>query len=206
MNADVPAFECLLRAEFAYDDQSHHGEFIDVLVHAVTSLEGMAIGWWCLTERGAMFGRLPLHAFVWKRDAPKIPLDHLELWDCFSYEPRVHVFNRTSGARVRTVLKDRKWYEGIYLFTIDWCQSWLAEAPGETGWKCAHIIQLDNGNYAAQPNNRMLWSDPSWVARPYTDGERPDFIVQSREWKVEGVSKWVTEDGDAWFYDVKDDV
>ena len=37
-----------------------------------------------LTDYGALFGKLPLSAFVWKEDYDKdnqLPLDVLELWD-----------------------------------------------------------------------------------------------------------------------------
>ena len=46
-----------------------------------------------------------------------------------------------------------------YLFTVDWAHpdsnildADHSEIPHEH--KCAHILALDDGNYAAQPNNR----------------------------------------------------
>jgi hypothetical protein len=39
------------------------------------------------------------------------------------------------------------------MFTSDWCESEDAEEAGDGGHKCAHLIALDNGNFAAQPNN-----------------------------------------------------
>jgi len=56
---------------------------------------------------------------------------------------------------------DKKFYHGKYLFTIDWAHPDTnildvehSEIPQEH--KCAHILELDNGNYAAQPNNRLF--------------------------------------------------
>jgi hypothetical protein len=38
-----------------------------------------------------------------------------------------------------------------------------SEIPHEH--KCAHIIALDDGNYAAQPNNRCIWDIPSFTVK-----------------------------------------
>jgi hypothetical protein len=65
--------------------------------------------------------------------------------------------------------------------------------------KCAHILALDNGNYAAQPNNRILWSIPSFT----TSKHWPDYKVQTTEWNVEN-KNWQLEDTDDMFYQVED--
>jgi hypothetical protein len=70
-----------------------------------------------------------------------------------------------------------------------------SEIPQEH--KCAHILELSNGNYAAQPNNRILWNIPSYT----TDKSWPDYKVQNTIWEVEG-SDWVTEDSDNMFYQI----
>jgi hypothetical protein len=54
---------------------------------------------------------------------------------------------------------------------------------------------LDSGNYAAQPNNRILWDAPNYV----TDGSVPDYSVQSTYWNVEN-KDWLTEDSKKMFY------
>ena len=70
-----------------------------------------------------------------------------------------------------------------------------SEVPQEH--KCAHILELTNGNYAAQPNNRILWSIPSFT----TDNTIPDYKVQTTYWNVEN-KNWITEDSNAMFYDI----
>lgn len=202
LNEDVPPFECWLRLEYAYDLRGHFGEFAPVLVLGLSSVEGQAIGFHCLTDRGALLSRMPLSALCHKQEAPVQPLDHLELWDCFSYSPAVHEFRRLSRTRVRTVLKDGREYEGTYMFTVDWFDSPESESAGDSGWKCAHVLELDNGNYAAQPNNRILWFDPSWVAHPYVPGDRPRYRLNTHTWKVESVSTWTTENSPTWAYRV----
>ena len=40
-----------------------------------------------LPEYGAVYDKLPLSAFVWKKDYEgELTLEELELWDCFSYD------------------------------------------------------------------------------------------------------------------------
>ena len=54
-----------------------------------------------------------------------------------------------------------------------------SEIPHEH--KCAHIIALDDGNFAAQPNNRCIWDIPSFTVKDNI----PDWKVQTNEWNVE---------------------
>ena len=48
-----------------------------------------------------------------------------------------------------------------------------SEIPHEH--KCAHIIALDDGNFAAQPNNRCIWDLPSFTVKDNI----PDWKVQT---------------------------
>jgi hypothetical protein len=189
LNADVPLMYCLLRKEYLYDLQRGHGEFIPVCVFGVASIPGRAIMFHCITETGACIYRLPLNAFAWTADAPLMELETIELWDCFSHDISVIEYGYLRGLKMVAILKDRKPYDGTYLYTIDWTNSSIADNPGDGGHKCAHIIQLDNGNYAAQPNNRVQFFEPS-------------FITNSHIWKVESRAKWHTEDSSRQFYDL----
>ena len=47
---------------------------------------------------------------------------------------------------------------GQYMFTRDWYGHEDAAEAGDGGHKRSHVIALDNGNFAAQPNNRMVRS------------------------------------------------
>ncbi len=73
-----------------------------------------------------------------------------------------------------------------------------SEIPHEH--KCAHIIELDDGNYAAQPNNRCIWDLPSFTVKDNI----PDWKVQTSEWNVEDSGKWKTEDTDKFFYEMEE--
>ena len=73
-----------------------------------------------------------------------------------------------------------------------------SEIPHEH--KCAHIIALDDGNFAAQPNNRCIWDIPSFTVKD----ETPDWKVQTSEWNVEDSRAWRTEDTDKFFYEIEE--
>jgi hypothetical protein len=111
-------------------------------------------------------------------------------------------FDFLGGQRGKFFGKDKGLYSGTYLFTIDWAHPDSnildvehSEIPQEH--KCAHILELSNGNYAAQPNNRILWNIPSYT----TKVNKPDYKVQTTYWNVEN-KDWKTDDSDAMFYDI----
>jgi capsule polysaccharide modification protein KpsS len=59
-------------------------------------------------------------------------------------------------------------------------------------------LALDNGNFAAQPNNRILWN----VSNYTVSREWPDYKVQTTYWSVEN-KDWITEDTDKMFYEIQ---
>ena len=103
-------------------------------------------------------------------------------------------------------MKDKKWYDGNYYATINWGSSdmntdlTLSEDPMEH--KCHHIILLDNGQIALQPNNRIKWNEPSFVTKSFP--EKPDYLVNKDYYNCEGHNKWATEDSDIMFYDTNE--
>ena len=58
---------------------------------------------------------------------------------------------------------------------------------------------IRDSNYAAQPNNRILWDIPSFTVKD----EIPDWKVQTSEWNVEDSRQWKTEDTDKFFYNIE---
>jgi hypothetical protein len=137
-----------------------------------------------------------------RTEVPDMSVDELQLWNCFSYYPAVTYFDFLGGQRGTFFGKDKGLYSGTYLFTIDWAHpdsnildTDHSEIPQEH--KCAHILELNNGNYASQPNNRILWNIPSYT----TKVNKPDYKVQTTYWNVEN-KEWKTDDSDAMFYDI----
>jgi hypothetical protein len=209
LNADIPPIYCKIRKEYLYDFKKHHGESEECVVFGIASLSGKALLFHIMLPNGAVFYRLPISAFFQKHfsrsEVPDMSVDTLQLWNCFSYYPSVHCFDWLAGISGKFKAKDKKFYKGQYLFTVDWAHPETnilntehSEIPQEH--KCAHIIALDNGNYAAQPNNRIIWHVNSYT----TDKTWPDYKVQNTVWEVEGPD-WVTEDSDKMFYDIEED-
>ena len=109
------------------------------------------------------------------------------------------------GQAGKYIGKDKKWHAGKYLFTVDFAHPESnildtdhSEIPHEH--KCAHIIALDDGNFAAQPNNRCIWDIPSFTVKD----DIPDWKVQTSEWNVEDSRAWRTEDTDKFFYEIEE--
>ena len=207
LNASIPPVYCKIRKEYLYDLKQHKGESEDCVVFGIASVPGKAILFHVLLPNGACYWRLPISAFFQKRfsriEVPDMQVHELELWNCFSYYPTVTTFDFLVGERGRYLGIDKKFKYGNYLFTIDWAHPdpnildvEHSEIPQEH--KCAHIFELDNGNYAAQPNNRILWNIGSFT----TSRTWPDFTVQTTEWSVEN-KNLVTDDSDKMFYNVE---
>jgi hypothetical protein len=179
----------------------------DCVIFGLVSISGRALLFNIMLPNGACFWRLPISAFFQKHfsraEVPDMQVDELQLWNSFSYYPSVHSFDWLAGVDGKYLGKDKKFYHGQYLFTVDWAHPETnilntehSEIPQEH--KCAHILALTNGNYAAQPNNRILWHINSYT----TDNSWPDYKVQNTVWDCEG-SDWVTEDSDKMFYGIE---
>ena len=209
LNANIPVQYAQIKKEYLYDLTRHVGEVEDCIIFGITSLTGRAILFNAIMENGAVFYRLPISAFIQRgfnrEKVPERRLDELELWNCFSYYPAVTTWDILSTTAGKYIGKDKKWHYGKYLFTVDWghpdaniLNSDHSEIPHEH--KCAHILALNDGNYAAQPNNRCIWDLPSFTVRD----EIPDWKVQTSEWNVEDTGAWKTEDTDKFFYEIEE--
>jgi hypothetical protein len=212
LNANIPPIYCKIRREYLYDLREHQGETEDCVVFGLGSISGRALLFHCLLTNGAIYWRLPISAFIQRGSGNTLystemehqDLEDLQLWNSFSYYPSVTTFDFLIGQRCKYLGKDKKFYHGEYLFTVDWAHpesnildTEHSEIPDQH--KCAHILALDNGNFAAQPNNRILWDIPSFTTKPSV----PDYKVQTTEWNVENKG-FVTDDTDNFFYDIID--
>lgn len=150
LNADVPVWDCWLRQEFLYDGELSDGTCQRVTVFGVSSLQGRALGFHVMVHAtGAVIWRLPIHALCARLEADALELEQCQLWDCFSYELSVTEFGHLDGRRCKVWLRGGVEAEGRYRFTVDWYGSAYAENAGDSGHKCAHVIELDDGNYVA---------------------------------------------------------
>lgn len=196
--ANLPPVQCYVRKEYLYDFQKGHGEFEPCIWCSVKSIKGKALYIESLlTNYGALYDKLPLSAYVWKTDVEEyLELDSLEIWDAFSYHITVIRKELLAGLNTKVFMKNRKIYEGTYMFTIDSCHpdpnllnTSLSETPNEH--KSFNIIKLKNGQFAAQPNNRVLFLDQSLTP---SGVKAPDFKVSTHEFICETADKWITTD------------
>jgi hypothetical protein len=74
----------------------------------------------------------------------------------------------------------------------------FSEAPGQH--KCGHFIQLDNGNFAIQPNNRIKIHDPSFCTKPNAQIPRK---IHTKIWTSESNWKWILEDNENYEYNIE---
>jgi hypothetical protein len=202
----LPPYKVYVRAEYLYDHQKGHGEFVEGIWVSVKSLPGQAFRFetW-LPETGALFDKLPISAFVSEAQTPNpdLPLDFLQIWDAMSYDVTVIDKPFLAGQRCEMFAKDRQAYRGEYLFTIDGAHLdrrvpdyGFSETPEDH--KSFNVILLDNGQYAAQPNNRMRFSDPAFSpASPAL----PDYKVCTRIYSVEQTAKWRLGETSSMTYD-----
>lgn len=206
LNASIPPIYCQIRREYLYDLKLNKGQTEDCVVFGLTSIPGRAVLFHTLLTNGAIFWRLPISAFIQKgfecSGVPNQNLVDLELWNSFSYYPSVNTFDFLIGQKCKYLGVDKKFYASEYLFTIDWAHpepnildTEHSEIPQEH--KCGHVLALDNGNYAIQPNNRILWNVPSFTTATHW----PDYKVQSSYWNVEN-KDFISEDSDKMFYEI----
>jgi hypothetical protein len=150
-----------------------------------------------------LYDKLPIHAYVWKTDAGNLPVDVLQLWDCMGYTFTVVEKIGLRNLGVRFLGKDREWHYGRYMFTVDFCADGQDLDTGFTEvaeeHKSFNFIQLDNGQFACQPNNRCLWYDQSLIAGKT---KFPDFQAAQQIYTVDGTRKWSA--GDDWFYNIEE--
>lgn len=207
--ANLPPVECFVRKEYLYDlDGRGEGEFTPAIWVSVKSIRGRALYFESLlTEYGALYDKLPLSAYTWHTEIGyELPLDYLEIWDSFSYHITVIEKATLKGLRCAMYAKDKEYYHGEYMFTIDSCHddpnmlnTTLSETPNEH--KSFNIIKLDNGQFAAQPNNRMKWFEQSLIAHETKD---PDFKVSTKYFSVEQNPKWSAGNQDRYFYEIEE--
>lgn len=201
----IPQFKALLRAEYLYNGERGHGELEPVVVFALVSEPGHCLRFHVLTERGVQWWGVPIHALVFDAAAPtEGHPSAVQLWDCFAWDFAVYRSPLLHGMRCGARLRERT-VGAECLFSIEWAHmdatrldpSWLS-MPDER--KSAHVLRTDDGLLAALPNNRILWEEPSFIVRPFGEGERPDYVTNSRAWSCE--VGWRTADEDAAHYEI----
>ena len=82
------------------------------------------------------------------------------------------------------------------MFTIDWGfenKSGMTDVSfSETSeHKCAHVFKMDEGNFFAYPNNRIIWFDKAWTSNRIP--QNPGYKIDTNIYSVEGDVKEETD-------------
>jgi hypothetical protein len=195
LNTPTPIVEAFIRGNFLRNQEDSFDKKFPCYIFGMSSIPAQA----------PLFHFI--HAFCWKEDAPQQELDELVLWDSFTYHVGVTAFPILKNKTCKFTSRRRVQYSGRYLFTLDWGSSTdmsdtdfgLSEFPSQH--KCGHFIQMDNGNFAIQPNNRLIMHDPSFTVKE-------DIVINRKYnttlWTAERNGRWVTPDTDVFNYDHTD--
>lgn len=196
MNADIPFLKCLVRREFISQDSGWE----EAYAFGIQSIPGRALGFHCMLKSGAHYRNVPIHALA-TRVTPGRVLQDCQLWDCFSCRPIVTVFQYLQDHEAICYLRSGP-VSGVYLFTVDW----LPESAERPGWtqrpeqnKCAHILELVDGNLCALPTNRIAWKDAYFIGA-HPQPKDMGYTVQQDIWQAED-SAFDVSGEEKYFYD-----
>lgn len=204
LNHNLPTFTCWIRNEYMFNHEKGWGEHTLCDVHSVASLEKHVPLFEAFLENGVNWTRRPINAFCWKTDAPVYPLYVHMYWDCFSPYIDVQIRNRMANLRAELIDFQGNKHTGVYMFTLDW--SWENKAHLNTNFsetpehKCAHMFKMDDGNFFAYPNNRIIWYDDAWTKNRISTN--PGYKIDMNEYSVENSRR--IETSEEYFYEVKE--
>jgi len=160
LNNNIPPQEAFVRGQFLRGMKDSHDQRFRCSIFGFSSVVNQAPTFHFLMEDGGLWSRMPLHAFCWEESAGIMDLQELVEYDCFSNYSAVIQYNVLQNKKVRIVGTK---LVGTYCFTIDWLNedsnvlnTYFSETPLGA---CAHFIKLSNGNFALQPNHKILIDD-----------------------------------------------
>ena len=100
--ANIPPVKCFVRREYLYNHESGQGELEPCVWMTAKAIKGQAFRIESmLTNYGALYDKLPISAYVWKTVDDPLPLDHLQIWDCLSYDMAVIEKSNLRGLKVK---------------------------------------------------------------------------------------------------------
>lgn len=205
---NLPPVHCYIKKEFLYDFKKGHGEYEPCIWVSIKSIRGQAFRIEAyLPNYGALYDKFPLNAFCSRNsDVGNLPLDYLQIWDCFSYNATIIQKSFLKNLSCKFLGKDKKWHHGDYMFTVDHASpdpnvidTTYSEWPEDH--KSFNFIQLNNGQFAAQPNNRCIFFDAASNPKSLSF---PDFKVCTKLYRVETNPKWALGDSDEVMYGDKE--
>ena len=187
---NLPSYEVWVRKEYLTDHKSGHGEFVKGVWVSAKSIPGRAFYFETyLPEYAAMFDKLPISAFL---SSPELPdpdmtLHNLQFWNCMDYGVVAVQKQFIGSMHYEVYTRDFGTQTGTYICTLDNYHQDVdaidystSEQPAEH--KSHNLIELDNGQFALYPNNRMRIYDNSITPEI---PKNPDFKVSTVYYQVE---------------------
>lgn len=165
MNVNTPLIYTYVRLSELTQDELDG--VVECRIFGACSLPGRAILFHCQLNNGAVYYRLPISAFrEFAFSEPQLRLNALQPWDCPSSEMECITYDWLHNQPVSCLRlgngEGRGCMTGKYITTFDWQgKGTTAEVAHEH--KCLHLIKLNNGQFALQPNNYLLWMEKSNV-------------------------------------------
>lgn len=203
--ANLPNTKVYVRKEYLMDFKSGHGEFVEGHWVTVKSMPGRAFYFETyLPEYAALYDKLPISAFVSEpnKPDPDLPLQDLQFWNAMDYGVTA-IYKQFIGSMDFEILtRSHKVMHGTYLFTLDNYHESADEIDYSTSeipeeHKSFNILELDNGQYAAYPNNRMRVYDNSLTPK---QPKNPDFKVSTQFYQVENGYSYRLGDTDEYYW------
>jgi hypothetical protein len=211
ITGNLPPIKVWVKEEYLYNDpfrlEKKDYKLLPGILLTVRCLTGQVPLFQILINNGVVRDKLPSSAFLTTNERPEkeLSFDELCLWNSFSNRFSIYSINYLYNANLNVYFKDKQLRAGNYLFTIDWSTNdfdndlTLSEDPAEH--KSHHVIELKDGQIAIQPNNRIVWSEPSFVTEKFP--EKPDYKVNTFYWDAEAYLKWKTENSDNYYYETE---
>jgi len=203
--ANLPNTKVYVRKEYLMDFKGGHGEFVEGHWVTVKSMPGRAFYFETyLPEYAALYDKLPISAFVSQpnKPDPDLPLQDLQFWNAMDYGVTA-IYKQFIGSMDFEILtRSHKVMHGTYLFTLDNYHESADEIDYSTSeipeeHKSFNILELDNGQYAAYPNNRMRVYDNSLTPK---QPKNPDFKVSTQFYQVENGYSYRLGDTDEYYW------
>lgn len=201
LNENIKSFKCLVKAEYFTKNPEHREVYHECYAFAIQSVAGKILTFHIITNYGMLRSRVPISEIFLGEPTSDIPSHYKQLWDCFSENAAVIEYDYLVGKRCEVLLKDGVKIWATYLFTVDWYDNAYSDEP--TDYKCGHIVVADDGYLMCQPNNRIFWKDMNFIVKSFPIPPK-EIKVDTELESVERYSdRWVSEDSDSFYYDIK---
>lgn len=152
-HAEVAPIKAYVKETFLYDMDPTKSGLISCFIFGVTSYPGYTLTFdiW-LPDTGGTFAFVPLHSLLAYRARPEVEwgLADLTCRNAPDADIAVCSFEFLKEKPVHAFLKTRNcWVEAEYLFSVDWYKE----------NELFNVLQLENGQFAALPNHRLLFGE-----------------------------------------------